>query len=156
MRHDSIHRDPGPSGLSPKKPSTCSAQPAPRQAVPPVTSFVIPTNGIACPIYARSIVYFIRKLAPALTASATPSPKAWRPAPKSSPTPSPKAKFQPATASSSPSNTRQDDIRYVTDLLEQFNLDEICRVARILQRAATPAERLNILAKYEHVLNKLI
>ncbi|KAL4717314.1 hypothetical protein ACJJTC_017201 [Scirpophaga incertulas] len=49
----------------------------------------------------------------------------------------------------------EDDIRYVTDLLEQVDLDEICRVSRMLQRAATKAERLNIFAQYEHVLNKL-
>ncbi|KAL4711627.1 hypothetical protein ACJJTC_011335 [Scirpophaga incertulas] len=49
----------------------------------------------------------------------------------------------------------EDDILYVTNLLASVNLDEICRISRLLQCAATPAEKLCILAQYEHILIKL-
>ncbi|KAL4704708.1 hypothetical protein ACJJTC_011492 [Scirpophaga incertulas] len=103
-----------------KKYNTCSAQPVPRQAVPPVILRDSDQWSRTSDLCQEHRIFY--------------------------------TKARPCQHGVS----IEDDIRYVTDLLEQVNLDEICRVSRMLQRAASPAERLNIFAKYEHVLNKLI
>ncbi|KAL4718299.1 hypothetical protein ACJJTC_018578 [Scirpophaga incertulas] len=106
--------------------NNCSAQPTPRQPVPPVIMRDPPQWSRVADLCIEHRIFYT-KARPVLH----------------------------GVSIEASANSRQDDILYVTNLLASVNLDEICRISRLLQCAATPAEKLCILAQYEHILIKL-
>ncbi|KAL4706383.1 hypothetical protein ACJJTC_018482 [Scirpophaga incertulas] len=115
-----------PSKAPKAKFNNCSAQPTPRQPVPPVIMRDPPQWSRVADLCIEHRIFYT-KARPVLH----------------------------GVSIEASANSRQDDILYVTNLLASVNLDEICRISRLLQCAATPAEKLCILAQYEHILIKL-
>ncbi|KAL4719006.1 hypothetical protein ACJJTC_004089 [Scirpophaga incertulas] len=115
-----------PSKAPKAKFNNCSAQPTPHQPVPPVIMRDPPQWSRVADLCIEHRIFYT-KARPVLH----------------------------GVSIEASANSRQDDILYVTNLLASVNLDEICRISRLLQCAATPAEKLCILAQYEHILIKL-